>query len=70
MELEMFFTGFPTISGLQHFPNLRKLVIMHQGITRIKGLESLILLEELWLCECKIKVSHCILRISFHNLSN
>lgn len=54
LELEMFFTGFSTISSLQHFPNLRKLVVMHQSITRIQGLETLILLEELWLCECKI----------------
>lgn len=62
-QLEMFFTGFSIISGLHHFPNLQKLVIMHQSINRIEGLETLVLLEELWICECNItnieNLNHC-----------
>ena len=54
--LEMFFFGIPRISGLHYFPNLRVFRAVNQNMQTIEGLEACPCLEELWLCECKIKV--------------
>ncbi|KAK6182003.1 hypothetical protein SNE40_009776 [Patella caerulea] len=54
--LEMFFSGFPQMIGLNHFPNLRTLTIIGQSIQRIEGLTNLRNLQQLWLCECEITV--------------
>ncbi|XP_071079047.1 leucine-rich repeat-containing protein 9-like [Haliotis cracherodii] len=53
--IEMFFSGYPKIVGLQNFPNLHTLTIVGQTITKINGLSALTKLQELWLCECQIK---------------
>ena len=55
--LEMFFSGLPRLIGLKAFPNLIKLVIANQTIERLDGLDSCVNLEELWITECKLKVS-------------
>ncbi|XP_055956768.1 leucine-rich repeat-containing protein 9 [Patella vulgata] len=52
--LEMFFSGFPQMIGLNHFPNLQSLTIIGQSIQRIEGLTILQNLQQLWLCECEI----------------
>ena len=53
-ELEMFFFGYPRIVGLEHFPNLTKLCIVNQKIHSMKGVETCMNLEELWVCEGKL----------------
>ena len=55
--LEMFFSGLPRLISLKPFPNLLKLVIVNQNIERIEGLDTCINLQELWITECKLKVS-------------
>ncbi|XP_074092030.1 leucine-rich repeat-containing protein 9 isoform X2 [Macrotis lagotis] len=50
----MFFSGYPCIVGLTYFPNLTSLTIVAQNITKISGLESCLLLKELWITECHI----------------
>ena len=60
-NLEMFFCGFPRMIGLHLFPNLHKLCIIGQSISRLEGLSPLIHLKELWVCECQIQVSNLIL---------
>ncbi|XP_077999840.1 leucine-rich repeat-containing protein 9-like isoform X2 [Glandiceps talaboti] len=53
--VEMFFSGFPKIVGMDRFPNLTTLCVMGQDIDRMYGLTHLTRLRELWLCECKIQ---------------
>lgn len=54
-KLEMFFSGFPKIIGMNLFPSLSCLIIMGQQVPKIEGLSSLVLLRELWISECQIK---------------
>ena len=55
-KLEMFFSGFPKIVGMNLFPSLTCLVIMSQPVSKIEGLSPLVLLRELWISECQLKV--------------
>lgn len=52
--LEMFFSGYPRIVGLQFFPNLTTVIIMGQDISQMDGLQQCSKLEELWISECKL----------------
>ena len=57
--VEIFFSGYPKMVGLNLFPNLKKLVIMNQStIQKIEGLISVKNVSELWICECDILVSN------------
>uniref|UniRef100_G3U8Y1 Leucine rich repeat containing 9 n=1 Tax=Loxodonta africana TaxID=9785 RepID=G3U8Y1_LOXAF len=51
----MFFSGYPRIVGLSLFPNLTSLTIIAQDIKEISGLETCLLLKELWIAECFIE---------------
>ena len=56
-KLEMFFSGFPDIVGMSNFPNLLVLCVIGQDTLRtIQGLEPLVQLEELWICETNVEV--------------
>ena len=57
-QIEIFFFGFPRISGLQYFPNLTTLRIVNQPIKSLSGLESCDNLTELWVCETPLQVSN------------
>ncbi|XP_005098353.1 leucine-rich repeat-containing protein 9 [Aplysia californica] len=52
--LEMFFSGFPRLIGMHHFPNLTTLTVIGQSVSRLEGLNALPLLEELWVAECQL----------------
>ena len=53
----MFFSGFPEIVGMSHFPGLVTLCLVGQDtLSEVKGLETLVHLEELWICEASLKV--------------
>ncbi|XP_006891882.1 PREDICTED: leucine-rich repeat-containing protein 9-like [Elephantulus edwardii] len=54
-KLEMFFSGYPSIVGLSLFPNLTSLTIIAQDIKEISGLETCLVLKELWIAECFIE---------------
>ncbi|XP_046860865.1 leucine-rich repeat-containing protein 9-like [Xenia sp. Carnegie-2017] len=55
-KLEMFFSGFPDIVGMSNFPNLLVLCVIGQDTLRkIQGLEPLVQLEELWICETNVE---------------
>ncbi len=66
--LEMFFVGFPTIMHMDKFPNLTELKIIAQDIVVITGLETCLNLSELWIAECKLKVSYSILFLRYYYL--
>nr|XP_002121920.1 leucine-rich repeat-containing protein 9-like [Ciona intestinalis] len=53
-ELEMFFSGYPYMVGLQHFVHLTTLVIVGQSIKLIQNLHHCPELRELWACECEL----------------
>ncbi|XP_041353285.1 leucine-rich repeat-containing protein 9-like isoform X2 [Gigantopelta aegis] len=56
--LEMFFSGYPKITGLHHFPHLTTLCIIGQTISRIASTALtpvMTCLTELWICECQLK---------------
>ncbi|RUS71694.1 hypothetical protein EGW08_020538 [Elysia chlorotica] len=53
--LEMFFSGYPRLTGVHHFPYLTTLTVIGQSVSRMEGLTSLINLEELWIAECQLK---------------
>ncbi|XP_014670685.1 PREDICTED: leucine-rich repeat-containing protein 9-like, partial [Priapulus caudatus] len=56
--LEAFFTCF-TLSQMQYlecFPNLTTLYLVGQSMPRIRGVETLRLLQELWICEADLEV--------------
>ncbi|XP_022094850.1 leucine-rich repeat-containing protein 9-like [Acanthaster planci] len=55
-SLEMFFSGYQSITGMKFFPNLTMLILMGQEIAKIEGLSTCNHLKELWICECKVKV--------------
>ena len=55
-KLEMFFSGFPKIVGMRHFPSLNTLMLVDQPISKIEGISTLQLLKELWISESKISV--------------
>ena len=55
-KIEIFFFGFPRMSGLHHFPNLTSLCIINQPIRSLDGLESCDQLTELWVCETALEV--------------
>ena len=57
--LEIFFSGYPRMIGLNYFTHLKKLIIMNQQLQKIDGLMPLTKLTELWLCECDLKVGGC-----------
>lgn len=57
--LEMFFSGFPRLIGLHHFPNIHTLTVIGQSISALSGLSTLTKLKELWVAECQIKVGYC-----------
>lgn len=66
-SLEMFFSGFPKIIGMENFPSLQSLTLMGQQITMLENLECLPNLTELCVSESKLSVSqflydtvHCI----------
>ncbi|XP_072171420.1 leucine-rich repeat-containing protein 9-like [Diadema setosum] len=52
--LEMFFSGYPRMVGLQFFPNVTTLVIMGQDITEMEYLHHCPKLTELWISESKL----------------
>uniref|UniRef100_A0A8D0H1M9 Leucine rich repeat containing 9 n=1 Tax=Sphenodon punctatus TaxID=8508 RepID=A0A8D0H1M9_SPHPU len=52
LVLEMFFSGYPTIVGLEFFPNLTTLTLIGQSIATISDLENCPFLKELWISEC------------------
>ncbi|XP_074547471.1 leucine-rich repeat-containing protein 9 isoform X2 [Halichoeres trimaculatus] len=52
--LEIFFSGFPRIEGLNFFPKLRQLTIVSQNIKNIDGLDCCPLLQELWIVQCNL----------------
>uniref|UniRef100_A0A670XMP3 Leucine rich repeat containing 9 n=1 Tax=Pseudonaja textilis TaxID=8673 RepID=A0A670XMP3_PSETE len=54
-SLEMFFSGYPRIVGLSHFPSLTKLTLVRQHIQCISDLENCPFLKELWIAECCLK---------------
>ncbi|XP_040557565.1 leucine-rich repeat-containing protein 9 isoform X2 [Gallus gallus] len=56
--LEMFFSGYPRIVGMEYFPNLTTLTLVGQRIENITGLKHCLLLRELWIAEC------CLVRIN------
>ena len=56
-SLEMFFSGFPKIIGMEYFPSLQSLTLMGQAITELENLEHLPNLTELCVSECKLSVS-------------
>lgn len=59
-ELEMYFGGLPVLVGLKYFTNLRLLRIFGQDIKSVRPLSEVAgTLNELWLCEGKLKVSWC-----------
>lgn len=61
-ELEMYFGGLPVLIGLKYFTNLRCLRLFGQDIKSLKPLSEVArTLDELWLCEGKLKVSRCLL---------
>ena len=58
----MFFSGYPRLIGLQHFPALQYLCVADQKLERIANLQCCPQLKELWLIECHIHV-HKIIHI-------
>lgn len=56
-SLEMFFSGFPKIIGMENFPSLQSLTLMGQQITMLENLECLPNLTELCVSESKLSVS-------------
>lgn len=55
--LEMFFSGYSRIVGMEYFPNLTTLTLIGQSIQNITDLEHCLLLKELWIAECCLVVS-------------
>ncbi|CAH3150734.1 unnamed protein product [Pocillopora meandrina] len=53
-SLEMFFSGFPKIIGMENFPDLQNLTLMGQQITTLENLDCLPNLTELCVSESKI----------------
>uniref|UniRef100_UPI0037E8E735 leucine-rich repeat-containing protein 9 n=1 Tax=Semicossyphus pulcher TaxID=241346 RepID=UPI0037E8E735 len=53
-SLEIFFSGFPRMVGLNFFPRLCQLTIVGQNIKHIEGLECCPLLQELWVVQCNL----------------
>ena len=64
-KLEMFFSGFPKIIGMEYFPNLQSLMLMGQQITVLENLELLPNLTELCVSESKITVSYIFLSTKY-----
>ena len=56
-SLEIFFSGFPKIIGMENFPDLQNLTLMGQQITTLENLDCLPNLTELCVSESKITVS-------------
>uniref|UniRef100_A0A8C3GD26 U2A'/phosphoprotein 32 family A C-terminal domain-containing protein n=1 Tax=Cairina moschata TaxID=8855 RepID=A0A8C3GD26_CAIMO len=50
--LEMFFSGYSRIVGMEYFPSLTSLTLIGQSIQDITDLEHCLLLKELWIAEC------------------
>ncbi|XP_048590343.1 leucine-rich repeat-containing protein 9 isoform X2 [Nematostella vectensis] len=53
--LEMFFSGFPRISGMELFPGLQVLTLIGQEIEVLQNLDCLPHLTELCVSECSLK---------------
>ncbi|KAH9489094.1 Leucine-rich repeat-containing protein 9 [Bulinus truncatus] len=52
--LEMFFSGYPRLIGMHHFPNLTTLTVIGQSVSHLEGLSDLLTLDELWVAECQL----------------
>lgn len=57
VTLEIFFSGFPRMVGLSLFPNLCRLTVVGQDLTKMEALDCCPLLQELWVAECRLTVS-------------
>ena len=55
--LEMFFSGFPQITGMEYFPSLQVLTLVGQEIRVLQNLDCLPQLLELCVSECQLTVS-------------
>lgn len=55
--LEMFFSGYPRLTGMHFFPNLTTLTVIGQSVCCLEGLSAAYNLEELWVAECQLSVS-------------
>ena len=64
-SLEMFFSGYPKIIGMEHFPSLQNLTLMGQQITVLENLECLPNLTELCVSESKLSVSKILQSVSW-----
>lgn len=64
MQLETFFSGYPRMVGLRHFPNLLSLVIVGQTVDRMENLKSVPQLRELWIVECKLQKIECLQHVT------
>ena len=67
--LEMFFSGFPRLIGLHHFPNIHTLTVIGQSISALSGLSTLTKLKELWVAECQIKVGCFKVPLQYRNFA-
>ncbi|CAG10553.1 unnamed protein product [Tetraodon nigroviridis] len=54
VTLEIFFSGFPRMVGLSLFPNLCRLTVVGQDLTKMEALDCCPLLQELWVAECRL----------------
>ena len=58
MRLEMFFSGYSRLLGLNYFPNLQVLCVVGENVSAIEGLSAVPLLKELWIVESCVKVGY------------
>lgn len=68
-KLEMFFSGFPKIIGMEYFPNLQSLTLMGQQIAVLENLDCLPNLTELCVSESKLTVSGIQISINKTNIT-
>jgi hypothetical protein len=54
LEMCHFNLASPSITGVSQFKNLTSLSIVAQDIQEMTGLEGLVHLEQLWVCETKV----------------
>eukprot|EP00795_Rhopilema_esculentum_P008396 gene8396-14373_t len=55
-EVELFLNGISAVPPMRQFPALKIFCLIGHQISKIEHLEPLVNLEELWICECSIKV--------------
>ena len=68
-KLEMFFSGFPKIIGMEYFPNLLSLTLMGQQIAVLENLDCLPNLTELFVSESKLPVSGIQISVNKTNIT-